>query len=322
MIETQKIVCPPFLKEGDKVALISPAYWIPEGAIEGASEVLRSWGLRPVKGKYTDVLNAGAYAGDADQRAADLLWAFHDDEIKAIVCTRGGYGSIHLLDRIPKNIYSEHPKWIIGHGDITTLLFAQVGAGVTGIYGPMALELASGLEPNARILHDMLFGTLPQYEIQSHPLNHNGHAEGILIGGNLSSFAPLIGSRFHFNKNQDIILFIEEVEESLHSIDRLFYLLELQGLINQIKGIILGEFAGIKYDLQFNSAEEMLTQHIHDLKLPVCCGFPTGSNNCMPLFEGAQVSLDITDEKTLLTFHIAGKQALCQLKNKETPLMK
>lgn len=120
MIQRKKIVRPAFLKEGDKVALVSPAYWIPQEAIQEAAETIRKWGLQPVIGPHTNSLNVNVYAGTADERAADIIWALEDDSIKAIICTRGGYGSIHLLNRIHMECYQQHPKWLIGHGDITT----------------------------------------------------------------------------------------------------------------------------------------------------------------------------------------------------------
>ena len=113
----KKFIQPPFLKAGDKVALVSPAYWVPEEAIMQAVEIIRSWGLQPVVGPHTTSLNVDAYAGTADERAHDLKWAYEDDSIKAIFCSRGGYGSIHLLNRVPKDYFSQYPKWLIGHHD-------------------------------------------------------------------------------------------------------------------------------------------------------------------------------------------------------------
>jgi muramoyltetrapeptide carboxypeptidase len=178
---------PTYLKEGDKVALVSPAYWMPEDTLLEAAEVIRSWGLQPVIGHHTNSLNVNVYAGTADERADDLLWALHDDNIKAIVCSRGGYGCIHLLNRIPAEAFQRHPKWLIGHGDITMLLNAAVGAGSMCIHGPMAYQIANEQEPATTLTRNMLFGNIPQYRIASAPYNRCGHAEGFLIGGNLSS---------------------------------------------------------------------------------------------------------------------------------------
>ena len=322
MYQGKRIVQPPYLKAGDKVALVSPAYWVPEEAILQATEVIRSWGLRPVIGPHTTSLEVDAYSGTADERAADLQWALEDDSIKAIVCSRGGYGSIHLLNRIPMEYFQQHPKWLIGHGDITTLLYAVAGAGVMCVHGPMAFQIASTQEPATTITRDILFGTLPQYKITGNPYNRGGHAEGILIGGNLSSYAAITGTRYHHSPKQDIILFIEEVEESLHAIDRLFYTLRLQLDFERVKGVIFGSFNSIKYDLQFGSVEQMLIAHLRDLEIPVCCGFPVGSNSCMPLIEGAPCSLDVTTEHVTLSFDVGGRAQSYEIAEKGPQLIK
>lgn len=306
MSQGKKIVQPPYLKAGDKVALISPAYWVPQEALQMAAEVIKGWGLQPVIGPHTNNLNVNAYAGTADERAADLLWALEDDTIKAVICSRGGYGSIHLLNRIPVECYQQHPKWLVGHGDITMLLYAIAFAGLMCIHGPMAFQIASAQEPATSIIRNILFGTIPQYRIQGNAYNRVGHAEGILIGGNLSSYSTVAGTKIHLACKHDIILFIEEVEESLHDIDRLFYMLRLQYDFEKIKGIIFGTFSSIKYDLQYGSVEQMLIAHLHDYEIPVCCGFQVGSNSCIPLIEGAPCSLDVSIDKVVLTYNIKG----------------
>ena len=313
---------PPFLKEGDKVALVSPAYWIPQEAILEAAEVVKSWGLQPVIGPHTIRLNVNVYAGTADERAADIIWALEDDSIKAIICTRGGYGSIHLLNRIPLKLYQKHPKWLIGHGDITTLLYAVTSTGLMSIHGPMAFQIASNQEPSCTILRDILFGTIPQYKVTGNSHNRCGHAEGMLVGGNLSSYSAIAGSRFLLPPDQDIILFLEEVEESLHDIDRLFYMLRLQMDFERVKGIIFGTFNSIKFDLQFGSVEQMLVAHMHDTDIPVCCGFPVGSSSCMPIIEGAPCKLDVSIEGVSITFDIEGIQNTYNVAHEEPELMR
>ena len=279
-----------------------------------AAETLKSWGLQPVIGPHTNNLNVDAYAGTADERVSDLLWALKDDSIKAIICSRGGYGSIHLLNRIEEAHFQAHPKWLIGHGDITTLLYTIAGFGVMCIHGPMAFQLASNQEPATSLTRNILFGTLPQYRMPGNSYNHCGHAEGVLIGGNLSSYSAIVGTKYHFSPDQDIILFIEEVEESLHSIDRLFYTLTLQMDFERVKGVILGTFSSIKYDLQYGSVEQMLIAHLHGYDIPVCCGFPVGSNSCIPMIEGAQCTLDVAaDLSATLTFNIKGTVEPCDI---------
>ena len=318
MYQGKKIVQPQPLTEGDKVALVSPAYWVPQEAILQAAEVIRGWGLQPVVGPHANSLNVNAYAGTADERTADLLWALEDDNIKAILCSRGGYGSLHLLDRIPLECYRQHTKWLIGHGDITVLLYTAVAAGVMCIHGPMAFQIASNQEPASTITRNILFGTMPQYTIPANVHNRCGHAEGILVGGNLSSYSAIAGTRFHLTLNRDIILFIEEVEEPLHVIDRLFYMLRLQPGFERVKGVILGKFSSIRFDLQFGSVEQMLIAHLHEMDIPICCGFPVGSNSCLPLIEGAPCSLNVTLEEAVLTFHNEGTMQFCHIE-KEAP---
>lgn len=322
MNQGKKIVRPPYLKEGDKVALISPAYWVPEEAILQAAEVLISWGLQPVVGPHTTSLNVDAYAGTADERAADLLWALEDDSIKAIFCSRGGYGSMHLLNRMPLEYYRQHPKWLVGHGDITILLYAIACEGVMCVHGPMAFQIASKQEPAITITRNILFGALPQYKVPSSPYNRCGHAEGILVGGNLSSYAAITGTKYHLPAKQNIILFVEEVEEPLHAIDRLFYMLRLQQDFERVKGIIFGTFSSIRFDLQYGSVEQMLIAHLHDLEIPVCCGFPVGSNSCLPLIEGAPCSLDVTPDGTVLSFNIDGSRDVYDIEQYHPHLMK
>lgn len=188
------------------------------------------------------------------------------------------------------------------YGAIAILAFA----GVMCIHGPIAFQIASRQEPTTSIIRNMLFGTLPQYIIPYHPYNRCGHAEGILVGGNLSSYSAVAGTKIHLSAKHDIILFIEEVEESLHNIDRLFYMLRLQYDFERVKGIIFGTFNSIKYDLQYGSVEQMLVAHLHEYEIPVCCGFPVGSNSCIPLIEGAPCTLDVSIDKAMLSYNIKG----------------
>lgn len=318
----ENMILPPFLKPGDKVALISPAYWVAQEAIMEAAAVVESWGLQPVIGEHTNCLNVDVYAGTANERASDLIWALEDDSIKAIICTRGGYGSIHLLNRVSQDMYRKHPKWLIGHGDVTTLLYAVAGAGVMSLHGPMAYQISAKQEPASSVLRNILFGKVPQYGLVSSSHNQCGHAEGILIGGNLSSYSAIAGSRFNLPPGKDIILFLEEVEEALHDIDRLFYMLRLQLDFERVKGIIFGSFSSIKFDLQYGSVEQMLIAHLNDLDIPIACGFPFGSSTCMPMIEGAPCVLDVTANRTLLTFNIEGEAEFVELENATPHLMR
>ena len=141
------------------------------------------------------------------------------------------------------------------------------------------------------------------------------------MGGNLCSYASIIGSKFQIVPEQDVILFIEELEESLHTIDRLFYALRLQENFERVKGIIFGTFSSVKYDLQYGSVEQMLIGHLYDLDIPVCCGFSVGSNSCLPLLEGAPCSLDVTPDGALLSFDVEGDKQLYEIKKEPSQIM-
>ncbi len=163
---------------------------------------------------------------------------------------------------------------------------------------------------------------MAQSKVAGNIHNQCGHAEGVLIGGNLSSYSAIAGSKFHLPADQDVILFLEEVEEALHDIDRLFYMLRLQLDFERVKGIIFGTFNSIRFDLQFGSVEQMLVAHLHDLEIPICCGFPVGSSSCLPLIEGAPCTLDVTPEQSVLTFGIEGQQQTYTLSNSEPQLLR
>ena len=96
----------------------------------------------------------------------------------------------------------------------------------------------------------------------------------------------------------------------------------LQNSFERVKGIIFGAFNSIRYDLQFGSVEQMLIAHLHDLEIPVCCGFPVGCNSCISLIEGAPCSLTVTSENSVLTFNIEGTQQTCHIEKMETTLLK
>ena len=143
----------------------------------------------------------------------------------------------------------------------------------------------------------------------------------MIVGGNLSSFAALVGTKYD-NINTDIIIFIEESEETLHNIDRLFCMFRLQKNFHHVKGVIFGEFTAIRYDLEFDSPEQMLIEHLKRFAIPVCCGFPVGSNSFLPIIEGAFVHLDVNAEETVLTFDMEGNAKPIHTKEITTPLFR
>jgi len=294
------------------VAVISTSYQPTDSSIVRSCRVLKEWGLVPVVAQnikdnpIPDVKDTVRYySGDAVQRAACLKQALEDDSIKAIVCARGGYGAIQMIGLIPEESFTFHPKWIVGYSDVTTLHCAAFEYGVMSIHGAMCNSFGTRKGPDeaALKLRDLLFGDVPVYEIPAHPCNSYGRVEGILVGGNMITMAALAGTRFDPTSKEGIILFIEEVDESMHAIDRLFNMLILQNKLPNIKGIVFGDFHECDRDLPFDSVESMLYQYTSKLGIPVCYGFPAGHGKVnMPLVEGARVILDVSGEGTELSF--------------------
>ena len=172
-----KIQFPPFLHEGDKVAIVSPSGKIDNMFLRGAKAQLASWGLVPEMGKHVRS-SWGCYAGTIRQRASDFQTAMDDKEIKAILCSRGGYGAVHLIERLDFTRFREHPKWMIGFSDITALHNLFQYNGFASLHAPMARHLAveAADNPCSLYLRDILFGKLPAYKCKRHKLIRLGTA--------------------------------------------------------------------------------------------------------------------------------------------------
>ena len=303
---------PTFLKKGDKIALLSPSYSTPDSNIQNTAKVLKEWGFKPVIGANVDKLDAGKYAGTAEERAEDFIEALKDTSIKAILSNRGGYGTIQLVDLIDLKLVKDNPKWLIGFSDITTLHAMETKAGVMSIHGTMSsfIGKTGGKDDNSTLLRDLLKGTVPTYKIPKHKFNQKGKAEGTLVGGNMATFVPLVGaSDIDVFSNDGIVLFMEEVGESLHNIDRMFNSLELHGVMENVKGVILGEFVDSGTDLNYETTEEMLSKYLKKYDIPVICGFPAGHDDVnLPLVMGAKVKMEVTDKGATLAFDIDGQK--------------
>lgn len=306
-------IVPDFLQPGDKIALISPSYHTDITNIDTAAIVLREWGYEPVAGAFVDSLYRGSYAGDASQRLSDLRWALSDPDIKAIICNRGGYGTIHLAGMMEPGEFASHPKWLVGFSDITTLLAMENCDCVMGIHGTIGAYIAKnhGRDTSSILLRELLAGRIPEYRLPSHPQNIKGKGKGILVGGNLCTIAPLTGTSADPTRGGDFILFLEEVEESYHNIDRMFNMLILTGVIDRCKGIILGEFTDCTSDLGWESPEEMICSYIKGRDIPVMCGFPAGHGDVnLPLIMGSEAIIKVKDSGASLSFCLRGDKNL------------
>ena len=307
-------VKPDYLKQGDKVALISPSYYISKETVTKAADVLRSWGLEPVIGPNVGKVVDGRYAGTVAERVSDIRWALSDPSIKAIICNRGGYGSIQLINDFSYNQLKASPKWLVGFSDITTFHGLLNRAGVMSIHGTMSVFLANGgTDSTSTLMRDLLMGQVPHYQLPAHPQNIMGKARGVLVGGNLCTFTPNVGSQADATMGRDIILFIEEDSEEMHNIDRQMRILQMNGVLNRCKGVILGEFTDCSdeftdEDGQTISAETIIHRILQPYHIPVLCGFPAGHDKVnLPLIMGAHVTIDVNNDGATLQFNIDSK---------------
>ena len=310
--ETVVLNCvkPDYLKAGDKVALISPSYFTPMENVEKTAAVLRSWGLEPVVGPNVGKVVDGRYAGTVAERVSDIRWALNDPTIKAIICNRGGYGTIQLINQLTLAELKASPKWLVGFSDISTLHGLFTRAGVMSIQGTMSSFLAKGgTDTTSTLMRDLLLGKVPHYELPAHSQNITGKASGTLVGGNLCTFAPNLGTQADATMGKDLILFVEEVEESMHNIDRQMRILQMNGVLDRCKGIILGEFTDCGNEFTYESVEAMFNKMLKAYNIPVLCGFPGGHGDVnLPLVMGSNVTIDVRTDGATLQFNIDGNQ--------------
>ncbi|MGL5317185.1 MAG: S66 peptidase family protein [Bacteroidales bacterium] len=286
---------PDFLKKGDIIRLITPSGAVEPDSVAGAIEVLTSWGFRPQTGTYA-LTREGRYAGTVNQRLQDIEEAFLDPDVKAIFCTRGGYGVVHLLETISPGLIKDHPKWLIGYSDITALHAMCSCQGVVSLHAPMCKHLAEtgGEDLPSQDLRNILTGNFPEYDLPPHELSVYGEAEGTLIGGNMAVYCGLRGT--HFDTTMlvdDPILFLEDIGEKPYQIDRMLYNLELGGVFKKLKALIIGQFTDYEEDpLMYQGVLQSVRMMMDKYGIPVIFDFPVGHTAYnRPLICGASVKL-------------------------------
>jgi muramoyltetrapeptide carboxypeptidase len=294
---------PPYLQKGDKIAITCPAKKLPNPMTD-AIALLQSWGLEVVLG---DTVNASfnQFAGDDGLRAADMQRFIDDDEIKAIIAARGGYGTVRMIDKVDFGRFAQNPKWLIGFSDITVLhahLFTNYGAQT--IHGQMPVNIPDASKHSIDTLRQALFGEELSYDFITRNTNNPGKAEGILIGGNLSLLIAISGSVSDLDYTGKI-LFIEDVGEYLYSVDRMLRMLDRAGKLKNLAGLVVGGFTDIKdNEIPFGqTVAQIVMDIVKDYNYPVCFDFPAGhisDNNSLVL--GRAVILKVDEKQASLRF--------------------
>lgn len=297
------MIRPEYLKEGDKIGLVATARKINPIEIAEATETFVNWGLEVFLGDHVFGQD-NQFSGSDKERASDLQNMIDRKDIKAIICVRGGYGTVRVVDRINWKKLKESPKWLVGFSDITIIhshLNRQVG--MESIHSLMPLNFATASHAAINSLRKALFGKELKYSIASHKLNKTGSAEAEIVGGNLSIIYNVTGSISDID-TKGKILFLEDLDEYLYHIDRMMMNLWRAGKLDKLKGLIIGGMTEMN-DNKVPFGKDAY-QIIHDIvkaySYPVCFNFPAGhfpDNRALIL--GRKVKLEVAS-KVKLTF--------------------
>ena len=296
---------PPYLKKGDTIGITCPAGYITLQEIQPAVTKMQEWGYA-IKIGDTVGKRDFTFGGTDEERLKDFQQMLDDKTIKAIMCARGGYGAVRIIDGIDFKKFVLHPKWIIGFSDVTVIhAHLNKNFGIASIHSKMCNSFPddwSKAEPvqieTIESIQKCLAGEKMKYTAIPNEKNKPGIADGILIGGNLKTLETLAGSKSDITTDGKI-LFVEDTGEYLYSIDRMFWNMKRTGKLSKLKGLIIG---GFKVKPSEDPAEEfgkniyeIVLEKIKDYNYPVCFDFPVGhQKNNFALKCGVKHKLSIT----------------------------
>ncbi|HNY03385.1 MAG TPA: LD-carboxypeptidase [Bacteroidales bacterium] len=290
------MITPAYLKKGDQVAIVSPARSITFEEVHPAIRFFGRNGLEAVLGNYVFSRHR-QFAGTDEQRSRDFQSMLDHPDIRAIVCSRGGYGTVRILDRLDFTAFCENPKWIVGYSDVTVLhSHIHRRFGIETLHAPMPVNI-KGDQPDDSLqtMINALFGKRIAYTVPRAPLSREGRAEGILTGGNLSVLYSLMGTPSEIDTDGKI-LFIEDLDEYLYHIDRMMMNLKRAGKLAKLKGLIVGGMTKmndntIPYGM---TAQEIVADAVAGYPYPVCFDFPAGHlDTNLALILGRKVKLTV-----------------------------
>ena len=291
------VLTPRPLRRGDRIAIVSPAGIIKPQLVYNCLPVLADRGWIPYVGENT-FNRAGTYAGTDEERYEDLANALLDPDTRAILCARGGYGCVHLLERLNRLPLRDDPKWVVGYSDISALHALMTSKGIKSIHAPMTKHIAqsAGLDDDSLLLFSELEGATPDLEVEGSSFNRSGVAEGLLVGGNLAVVAGLVSTPFDVIK-PGRILFIEDIAEPIYKVERILYTLRLSGALGSLAGLIVGQFTDYAPDRNSQSMEEMISRMVAPFDFPVAYNFPIGHvDHNVPMICSSTVRLEVTTE--------------------------
>ncbi|MDQ1332534.1 MAG: hypothetical protein QG576_569 [Bacteroidota bacterium] len=296
---------PEFLKPGDEVAIVSPAFAIDDTKVEAAVKFLGTWNLKVHVGKNV-LKKEGPFAGTDNERLYDFQQMTGNKKIKAIFCSRGGYGMLRIIDRIDFTSLKKNPKWYVGFSDITVLhLWLSEKYNLVSIHGEMPLNYSNPGKSSAtlRSLHGALFGEWQPVEWQGEFIRPN-EAEGEVTGGNLSLIYSIIGTSAE-PKMKGKILFIEEVGEQYYHLDRMMTSLKLGRKLDGLAALVVGGMNKMEETKNpwAKSPQEIISGIVADFNFPVFFGFPAGHiNDNRAFYIGKHAKIVVKGQNAILSY--------------------
>ncbi len=300
---------PAYLQPGDTVgimALSSPVAESRRGA-DSLINIVKSWGVNVKVGEHLFKLENPPFNVTDKERAEEFMNMIKDDNIKAIVFYRGGYGAIRTLEYIDFEEVKKHPKWIVGYSDVTTLHLMLQKIGMESVHGAMLNSYWMKRRPDSAAItvSDALFGRIQKYHVNPHPYNKYGNVEGKLVGGNMTLISIAEGTPYDMPVDDNSILFIEEVGEGMNAIDGMMQQLKKSGKLDKAKAVIVGNMTRIT-DLEdpWNvTPQELIKRYTDELDVPVVFGFPSGHGRPnYAIYMGREVKLSVRADGVDITF--------------------
>ena len=268
---------PPYLKQGDTIGLTCTARSITLEELQLAIETIESWGFKIKIGNSIGLVH-NQFGGSDIERAQSLQSLMDDDEVKAILICRGGYGTVRILDLLDFKKFREHPKWIIGFSDIT-ILHGHINQNleIASLHASMPSVFKTNTIESLNSMKEALLGNILSYSFPTHPFNRTGKVDAEIVGGNLSLLYSMNGTK-HDIQSAGKILFIEDLDEYLYHIDRMMICLKNAGKLNNLAALVIGGVTDMNdNNMPFGkTAEEIILEHVKYYNYPVCFNFPAG----------------------------------------------
>lgn len=273
------MIIPPFLKPGSTIGIVATARKLTWEELEPTIGFLTDAGFTVRTGQRMFGAE-NQFSGSDEDRAADMQRMLDDSDINAILCARGGYGTVRIIDKLDFSEFEKHPKWLCGFSDIT-VLHAHINQnfGIATLHSSMPLSMKALPADHVQYtsLISALKDDLPSYDFPTHPLNRNGEMEGEIVGGNLSVLYSILGSNSDIDTDGKI-LFLEDLDEYLYHIDRMMMNIKRNGKLAKLKGLIIGGMSDMNDNaIPFGkSAVEIIREAVEEYDYPVCFNFPAG----------------------------------------------